>query len=351
MSDQGQKTEKPTPRRLEKAREKGQIATAGELISGLHFLGFIALLGAYGAQWMTGLQEMFYIDLREAFSGRMHGDFLQQFAIRSASRSLGPLLGAGLALTGGTFLVHMLFTGFSWSGVKLAPDLARLNPLQRLKSLPAQNGWAASKTLILAGAFSYVVVYFSAEHWKAFQMLPFTSLPGATTVIFASIKDVIWKLGGVLFLMGAVDLVRQRRQFSKSMMMSKQDIKDEVRESDGNPQIKGRIRRMQRSMRGRQMMKDVATATAVIVNPTHFAVAIRYDVESMAAPIVIAKGKNYLALRIRQRATEAQVPIVENRLLAQTLYKTVNVGQEIPPAMYRAVAEILAYIQRMVSYR
>ena len=351
MQDQSQKTEKPTPRKLEKARKEGQIASSGELISSLHFLGFVALLGAYGASWLAGMKEMMYIDLREAFSGRMHGEFLQQFAIRMASRSLMPFLEAGLGLTAVSFLLHLLVTGFSWSGAKFTPDFKRLNPLQRLKNLPSQNGWASAKTLAMSGVFSYAVWYFTSENWKVFQNLPLTTAAAAMDVIFGAIKDVVWKLGGVMLVLGAADLMRQRKQFNDAMKMSKQDIKDEVRESDGNPQIKMRIRRLQRTMRGRQMMKDVATATAVIVNPTHFAVAIRYDVDGMAAPVVVAKGKDFLALRIRQKATEAQVPIVENKLLAQTLYKTVNVGQEIPPAMYRAIAEILAYIQRMVAYR
>ena len=351
MQDRSQKTEKPTPRKLEKARGEGQIAASGELISSLHFLGFVALLGAYGASWLAGMREMMYIDLREAFSGRMHGVFLQQFAIRMASRSLMPFLAAGLGLTVLTFLVHLLLTGFSWSGKKLAPDLKRLNPLQRLKNLPSQNSWALLKTMLMSAFFAYAVWYFTSENWRTFQKLPLTTAAAAMDVISGAINGVIWKLGGLMILLGGVDLIRQRKQFNDSMKMSKQDIKDEARESDGNPQIKMRIRRLQRSMRGRQMMKDVATATAVIVNPTHYAVAIRYDVDGMAVPVVIAKGKDFMALRIRQLATEAHVPIVENKLLAQTLYKTVNVGQEIPPAMYRAIAEILAYIQRMVAHR
>lgn len=351
MENKSQKSEKATPGRLDKAKKDGQFATAGELVPNLHFLGFMALLGAYGAAWMTGMKEMVFIDLREAFSGRMHGEFLQQFAIRILSRSMLPFLAAGLGLTAVTLLVHMLFTGFAFSGKKLMPDLKKFDPLQRLKSLPSQNGWALAKTLLLLGLFAQAVWHFSVEHWTSFQTLPFTTIESATGVIFSAIESVIWKLGGVMLVLGCVDLFRQRKQFSDSLKMSKQDIKDEMRDSDGNPLIKMQIRRLQRNSRRRQMMKDVASATAVIVNPTHFAVAIRYSMDGMGAPVVVAKGKNYLALRIRQRATEAQVPIIENKLLAQTLYKTVEVGQEIPPAMYRAVAEILAYIQRMMSYR
>lgn len=131
--------------------------------------------------------------------------------------------------------------------------------------------------------------------------------------------------------------------------MSKQDIRDEMKEVEGNPQIKARVRRLQRDLVRRQMMKEVPTATAVVVNPTHYAVAIRYRMDSMTAPVVVAKGKNYLALRIRQLATDHEVPIVENPPLAQALYKTAEVGQEIPAHLYRAVAEILAYIYKLMN--
>ncbi len=144
-------------------------------------------------------------------------------------------------------------------------------------------------------------------------------------------------------------LVRERAHYSKRLRMSKQDLRDEAKDTDGNPQTKARIRRIQRDMRRRNMMRDVAKATAVIVNPTHYAVAIQYEQGAMAAPQVVAKGKNYLAARIRQRAIENQVPIIENPPLAQALYKSVDVGQEIPAHLYRAVAEILAYIFKLMG--
>ena len=138
------------------------------------------------------------------------------------------------------------------------------------------------------------------------------------------------------------------RRHYKSLRMTKLEVRDELKETEGNPQIKQRVRRIQRDLARRNMMKEIPNATAVIVNPTHYAVAIRYDMEGMAAPRVLAKGKNYLALRIRQIAIDHQVPIVENQPLAQALYKSADVGQEIPPHLYRAVAEVLAYIYKLM---
>jgi flagellar biosynthetic protein FlhB len=180
-----------------------------------------------------------------------------------------------------------------------------------------------------------------------FFTLPFTSLDVGLAKVGSSIKDILWKAVGLFLLFGFVDLFRQRRHFMKDLRMTKQEVKEEHKESEGNPQVKGKIRRLQRDLARRRMMQEVATATAVIVNPTHFAVALRYDHTSMATPVVVAKGKNYLALRIRQRAMDNGVPLVENPPLAQALYKSVDVGKEIPAHLYRAVAEVLGYIYRL----
>jgi flagellar biosynthesis protein FlhB len=161
--------------------------------------------------------------------------------------------------------------------------------------------------------------------------------------------ELCWKAAAVFLVVGAVDLFRQMRRYQRDLRMSKQEIKEEVKELEGNPQMKARIRRLQRDRARRQMMKEVPKASAVVVNPTHYAVAIRYHMDSMSAPVVVAKGKNYLALRIRQKATEHQVPIIENPPLAQALYQSVEVGQEIPAHLYRAVAEILAYIFKLMN--
>jgi flagellar biosynthetic protein FlhB len=174
---------------------------------------------------------------------------------------------------------------------------------------------------------------------------------GGGAVLAASLMELFWKSAGVFVAFGAVDLFRQMRRYQRDLRMSRQDIRDEVKELEGNLQMKGHIRRLQRDAARRRMMHSVPQATAVVVNPTHFAVAIRYGMESMTAPVVIAKGKNYLAQRIRQKAIEHQVPIVENPPLARALYKSVEVGQEIPPQLYKAVAEILAYIFKVMNGR
>ncbi len=169
--------------------------------------------------------------------------------------------------------------------------------------------------------------------------------------VAAALEQLLWKASGVFLVFGVVDLVRQRRRYTQDLRMSRQEVRDEAKESEGDPQIKQRIRRLRRDLLRRQMMNAVPTATAVITNPTHYAVALRYHAESMSAPVVVAKGKNYLALRIRAKAVAHQVPVIENPLLAQALYRSASVGQEIPAHLYRAVAEILAYLYRLMHGR
>jgi flagellar biosynthetic protein FlhB len=159
----------------------------------------------------------------------------------------------------------------------------------------------------------------------------------------------LWRTALLFLVVGVADLFWQRHRYTKQLRMTKQEVREDAKEQEASPHVKSRIHRLQRELSRRMMMREVPTATAVIVNPTHYAVALRYSMQSGAAPKVVAKGKNYLAARIRRIAVEHGVPIVENAPLAQALYKSVEVGQEIPRHLYRAVAEILAYIYRLMG--
>jgi flagellar biosynthetic protein FlhB len=205
--------------------------------------------------------------------------------------------------------------------------------------------------MVLLPVFLYAVWVVARDRLELFMALPLQSVESGFRLISSSIMELFWKAAGLFLIFGCIDLARQMRKHKADLRMSKQEIREEMKDVEGNPQMKARIRRLQRDRARKQMMKDVPTATAVVVNPTHFAVAIRYHMDSMAAPIVVAKGKNYLALRIKQKAIDHQVPIIENPPLAQALYKSAEVGQEIPPHLYRAVAEILAYIFKLMNGR
>ncbi len=351
MADKSGKTEQPTQQRLKKAREQGQFPAAKEFVAALQFMVFLALLGAGGSSWFAQFRQSTRAMLRLAFEREIRPQDLTHLAWQIFWQNILPLAMAGAAVSVVTVAFRLATTQFGISFKKLMPDAARFNPIARLQDLPKQNLPSLGQAVILLPVFLWAVWVVARDNLDIFMTLPLQSTESGFRLISNSLMDVFWKAAGVFLLFGCVDLARQMRKHKADLRMSKQEIREEMKDVEGNPQMKARIRRLQRDRTRRQMMKDVPTATAVVVNPTHFAVAIRYHMDSMAAPLVVAKGKNFLALRIRQKAIEHQVPIIENPPLAQALYKSVEVGQEIPPHLYRAVAEILAYIFKLMNGR
>jgi flagellar biosynthetic protein FlhB len=254
----------------------------------------------------------------------------------------GAMVAAGLG-------VHLAATRMQFSVKKLAPDFQRLSPLGKIKQLPRQNLISAVQSLILLPVFAWVIYAVAAAQAERFLVLPMASLRTGLFAITGPMQGLLWKAAAIFFIFGCLELFRETKRYAFEMKMSKQEIKDERKESEGNPMIKARLRMIRRDQARKRMMQAVPTATAVIVNPTHYEVALKYDPLTMAAPLVVAKGKNYLALRIKQKAIDHGVPIIENPPLAQGLYKSVDVGQEIPQHLYRAIAEILAYIFRLTN--
>jgi flagellar biosynthetic protein FlhB len=260
-----------------------------------------------------------------------------------------PLAFAGIALVLLSVSAQLGTTKLGISLEKLIPDIKRLNPLKKLTSLPAQNLPIFLQALLLLPLVGFVVYYEASENLDSFLELPWMGVEPAIARIGSIIETLLWRAVGLFLLVGICDLLWQRSRYMKQLRMSKHEVKQEAKEQQSSPHIKQKIRRLQRDLARRNMMKAIPTATAVIVNPTHYAVAIKYSMDGAAAPKVVAKGKNYVAARIRKRAIEAGVPIVENPPLARALYTSVDVGQEIPTHLYRAVAEILAYIYKLMN--
>ena len=351
MADKSGKTEQPTQQRLKKAREQGQFPAAKEFVSALQFMVFLMLLGAGGAAWLAGFRRTTRDILTMAFRPELRPEDLVHVAWQLFSRNLLPLALAGAGVSVATVAFRLATTQFGISFKKLMPDAARFNPLAKLKDLPKQNLPSLGQAMVLLPVFLWAVWVVVRDKLELFLALPLESAESGFGLIATSLMDLFWKAAGLFLVFGCIDLARQLRRHKSELRMSKQEIRDEMKDVEGNPQMKARIRRLQRDRVRRQMMKEVPKATAIVVNPTHFSVAIRYQMDTMAAPLVVAKGKNYLAARIRQLAVQHQVPIIENPPLAQALYKSVEIGQEIPPHLYRAVAEILAYIFKLMNGR
>jgi flagellar biosynthetic protein FlhB len=350
-SQGGDKTEKPTPQRVRKAREQGQFLSARGIVMAIEFVVALVLISKLLPQWTERMRSVTTTFLQLGMTREMADAQWLKLLHDLTVECLLPLLYLGGALLLTTGAAHLGMTQMGFSMQKVMPQFNRLNPMSRLKDLPGQNTKSVLEAAILITVFAMAINAVYQEDAAKLLRLPFQSLSIAAQEIGSMLNGLLWKAAALFVLFGAVDLFRQYRKHMSSLKMTKQEIKEENRRNEGDPQIKGRIRRLRRDMLRRQMIRDLPKATAVVVNPTHFAVAIRYDVETMSSPVVVAKGKNWLALRIRQIAVQHQVPIIENPPLARALYSAIDVGRPIPPEFYRAMAEILAYIYKMMGHK
>ena len=343
------RTEKPTPRRLLKARREGQFASSRDFVNGLQFTVFVILLAGWGPKVFSDFKQATGAALRQAFRPDIGEATLLQIVHQAFAQALLPLVTGSAVLVATGLVFQLASTRFSFSLHRMAPKASNFNVLSKLRSIPQRGFGSAVQAVALVLLFGLLLYWITVKNGATLLTLPLASLQIGLETMRSLCLSLLWKAVAFFLLFGIIDLFRQHRRFNLQMRMTKQEVRDELKETEVNPQIKARIRRLQRDARRRKMMQEVKTATAVVVNPTHYAVAIRYQHEMMSAPVVVAKGKNYLALRIRAQAVEHQVPLVENPPLAQALYKSVEVGQQIPPHLYRAVAEILAYIYRLMG--
>jgi flagellar biosynthetic protein FlhB len=215
--------------------------------------------------------------------------------------------------------------------------------------MPAENIFSTIRAVILLPLFGFLLYREINGRLDEIATLSVTNLARGISETWLMIRSLLTRMTGVLAVLAAIDFLRQRRKHRQQLRMTKHEIRDEMKEIEGNPQMKGRIRQIQRERARRQMMKAVRRASVVIVNPTHYAVALYYELNTRTVPTVVAKGQNYLAQKIKEKALEHNIPTIENVALAQALYKSTEIGQEIPPHLYRAVAEVLAYIYRTLN--
>jgi flagellar biosynthetic protein FlhB len=345
------KSEKPSPKRVEKSRKDGNFPSTRQFLAGAQFVVFVVLLQNFGGRWLNEVRLVAAAVLHRAFGPPLTIEDWLLIARDTIFRCIGPLVLVGLAMSVLSLALQLGLTGFGVSFEKVAPDFKRLNPVSKLKNIANQNVPALLQAVLLLPICGYAIYALVSENADRLLTLSLKSADIGAAEAMSTLLSLLWRGAAVFFIFGSVELFREKLRYTRQLRMTKQEVKDEHKELNGNPQIKARIHRIRRDQARKRMMHEVPKATAVVVNPTHYAVALRYDPESMAAPVVVAKGKNYLALRIRQIALDHQVPLIENPPLAQGLYKATDVGHEIPPHLYRAVAEILAYIVRLMHRR
>jgi flagellar biosynthetic protein FlhB len=339
------RTERATPRRREKAREKGQVLRSRDLISAMTLLSAVFVIAWNPEMWIERWRS-YFIRVMEASALTDWTDHavVVQWTALAVAQWVAPIFAVAFAVAVSATLAQGCVV---IAPDALTPDLSRLNPARNIKQLFSLAVFSRIlKSLLPSGVILYLAV--RIMHHQAPAVLYSGRLPtrAALALLGHLIFSLAWQSGMVLLAWSAVDYLLQRQTYEKSLRMTKQEVKQENKDNEGNPLIKGRIRRLRRELLRRSLNKDVQRATAVIANPNHYAVALEYRPTTMVAPVVVAKGRNLIALKIKELARWHEVPIIENPPLAQALYKAVDVGQIIPPKLYAAVAEILAFLYR-----
>jgi flagellar biosynthetic protein FlhB len=344
-NDGQERTEQATPKRLEEARRKGQIPRSRDLSTAAVTLVGGAALYMLGGQITGQMAEMMRRSLslsREEATDTAH--MLPSLANAAADGLWlsAPVLGA---ITLAAIIAPLALGGWSFATQAMAPQLSRLNPIEGIKRMFALRSLVElAKAMAKFGVVAIVaaiVLWNDAPTLMALGREPLQQAIGHAVQI--SGKALLIISAGLLIIAG-IDVPYQLWQYAKQMRMSREEIRQEYKEAEGSPEVKGRIRQLQQQMARQRMMQEVPNADVVVVNPTHFAVALKYDEKRMRAPIVVAKGVDLVAARIREVAGEHAVPIFEAPPLARVLYRNVDIGEEIPGNLYVAVAQVLTYV-------
>lgn len=346
--DAGEKTESPTPRRRKEARERGQVAKSTDLSSALLLLGGMLGLRIFAPRLISQLIGIMRAKL--AFPGPSVARNIDPVALVSsvglvALSAAGPILLAVLVIA---ILSNVLQVGLLFTTEPLLPKLDKLNPISGFSRIFSTRTLVQLAMNLLKLALVAAVAYFAVKG-RLDQVLLALAIDGWVQVALLStvLYEIGLQLAATLLVLALLDFAWQRFKFERDLRMTKQEVKEELRRMEGDPIVRQRRRKMQLAAAMQRLQSTVPTADVVVTNPTELAIAIRYDAAAMGAPKVVAKGSDFLAKKIREIALLHGIPIVERKPLAQALYKTVEVGQEVPEQFYKAVAEILAYVYQL----
>ncbi len=351
--DRHQKTEQPTHRKQQKARDRGQVVKSPELQGSLLLLTGIGALSVLGPWIHRQLLDRFAFSFHNVAQARVGRDTVPAMVADWTQWSafvVTPMM--VLVALGGIASVLWIQGGFVYSTEALSPKLERLNPIEGFKRMFSGRLLFNFARDILKLAITGLVCYVTlAEAIPTIVERADRTLAETLSWIGSTTVELAMKVGAVFLVVGLMDFAYQRRSHINDLKMSRRELKDEAKESEGDPIVKGRIKSQQKELARRRMMMAVPEADVVLTNPTHLAVALKYDPESMGAPKVVAKGERLIAEKIKSIAREYGVPVVENKPLARSLFKLVPVDAEIPANLYRAVAEVLSYVYRVNKRR
>ncbi|MGC8668588.1 MAG: flagellar biosynthesis protein FlhB [Chthonomonadales bacterium] len=347
-----ERTEAATPRKRQELRRQGRVSKSQDLVSMIVFVGVLLCIRWAG----SNAAQRLVVFTRSSFLGLSAPSITPQTLPELASRAtmlmlsvIGPVIAIALFLG---VAANVLQTGVVLSGQPLVPDFTRINPLAGARRFLSGRGVVElAKSLAKIGVIAWLAYSTIAGGYADLLQCSRADVQTMLSVVGSLLFRVVLRISLLLLVLAALDYAYQRWSFERSIRMTRQEVREEVKNQEGNPQVKSRIRARMRQLARRRMMAEVPKADVVITNPTHYAVALRYDAQAMNAPQVVAKGAGAVAQKIRELAETNGVPIVENPPLARGLFKSVEIGQEIPSTFYAAVAEVLAFIYRLDSSR
>lgn len=347
----GEKTEPATAKKLKDAREEGKVAKSKELTAAFDLIVLFLVLKIFMKMIGEGFLEIFHysytlipdfvsINAKDVSPGAVSNFFSSIFW--QMLKMVAPFFIFGFAVT---LLISIVQVGWKVTGKPLQPKLDRFNPINGFKRILSKDSlFELLKSILKIFVIIYVAYISIKDEANDIFILYDMPLNQAIALCGDVIINTGLKISLVYLVVGIADFIYQKFRFNEDMKMTKQEVKDEYKNTEGNPEIKGRQRQRMREASRRRMMQDVPKADVVITNPTHLAVALKYEPEKQKAPVVLAKGEDYLAQKIKDAAKENHIQIVENKPLARMLYANVDIGAEIPPELYQAVAEILAMV-------
>ena len=346
--DGGEKTEEATPKKLEDARKEGQVAKSQELNTAFELIILFVILKVFVGMIsgrFTDVFKLFYNSIETYSEDQFTMNYFQAYFRSAAGQvliTLLPILAASVTIA---ILVNALQVGWKPTGKPLQPKFNKINPLNGFKRLFKLDKLVdLLKAVLKVGLVGYIAYSTFIDQVGVVNLVYDLTLFGAVMYVGNIVINFGLKVSAVFLVIGVADFMYQKYKFSKDMRMSKQEIKDEFKQTEGDPKIKGQIRQKMREASQRRMMQKLPEADVVITNPTHLACAIKYDKEIAEAPILIAKGADFLAERIKEVARENFIPIVENKPLARMLYHNVDLDEQIPEELYQMTAEVLSYV-------
>lgn len=350
-SEGGEKTEKATPKKRADARKNGQVLKSQEINTAVMLITMFFALKLLGPSIINGVGKLAEAYLSPATVNKaVNTAMLQALFLDVVLRFfmiIAPVILIAFAVG---IAVNIVQVGFYFSSKPIMPKFSKLNPIKGFKNIFSMRSVVELVKSVFKVVVLGAIIYNEyLANMITFQMMMLSEITTAAGKIMDMIMSLAFKVGIAFAIMAAFDYLYQWWKFEKDLRMSKQEVKDEWKLQEGNPEIKGKIKQKQREMSMMRMMQDVPRADVVITNPTEYAVALQYDEKGLGAPRVIAKGKDFVAAKIKQIAAENGVEIVENKPIAQALYVYCDVGDEIPADMYQTIAEILAYVYRLRS--